>query len=55
MLRFVVSPFVAPPRYGVLLLNVIGAAVLLSDTYAVSERKNLFYLSLTFYGDRCRS
>lgn len=46
LLLFVVSPFVAPLRYGVLLLNIIGAAVLFAGTYAVSLRKKLFYASL---------
>lgn len=46
LLLFVASPFVAPLRYGVLLLSIIGSAVLLSGTYAVSQRKKLFYVSL---------
>lgn len=46
LLLFVVAPFVAPLRYGVLLLNIIGAAVLFSGTYAVSQHKKLFYASL---------
>jgi Ion channel len=46
LLLFVGAPFLAPFRYGVLALLIIGAAVLLSGTYAVSERRKLFYVSL---------
>jgi len=46
LLLFVVSPFVTPLRYGVLILNIIGAAVLLSGTYAVSERRKLFVVTV---------
>lgn len=46
LLLFVGAPFLAPLRYGILILLIIGAAVLLSGTYAVSERKKLFYVSL---------
>jgi hypothetical protein len=46
LLLFVGAPFLAPLRYGVLVMLIIGAAVLLSGTYAVSQRKNLFYVSL---------
>ena len=47
LLLFLVAPFIVTLRYGVLVLNIIGATVLLSGTYAVSERKKLFYLTLT--------
>jgi hypothetical protein len=46
LLLFVLSPFVAPLRYGVLFLNIIGAAVLLSGTHAVSERRKLFAVTV---------
>lgn len=46
LLLFVVVPFIAPLRYGILVMNIIGAAFLLSGIYAISERKTLFYLSL---------
>src|SRR6266404_4895272 len=45
LLFFVLSPLVVTLRYGVLILNTIGAAVLLSGTYAVSERKKLFLVT----------
>jgi voltage-gated potassium channel Kch len=45
-LLFVGAPFLASLRYGVLAMLIIGAAVLLSGIYAVSERRQLFYVSL---------
>jgi len=48
LLLFVLSPIVAPLRYGVLLLNVVAAAVLLSGTHVVSKRKRLFVSTLAF-------
>ena len=46
LLLFVLSPFIASLRYGVLVLNVVAAAMLLSGTHALSERKKLFYASV---------
>lgn len=46
LLLFILSPFIAPLRYGVLVLNIIGAAVLLSGTYAVSQRKRIFVFTV---------
>ena len=46
LLLFISAPFLAPLRYGVLVMLIIGAAVLLSGSYAVSQRKKLFYVSL---------
>jgi hypothetical protein len=46
LLLFVVSPFAATLPFGVVVLNVFGAIVLLSGTYAVSERKHLFVIAL---------
>lgn len=43
---FILSPLIAPFRYGVLVLNIVGAAVLLSGTYAVGPRKRLFGFSV---------
>jgi len=42
LLLFILSPFVVTLRFGVVLLNLAGVAVLLSGTYAVSERKRLY-------------
>jgi len=42
LLLFVVGPFVLRFRDGVLFLNVIGAAILVAGSYALSERKQLF-------------
>jgi Ion channel len=46
LLLFIVSPFAAALRFGVVVLNVFGAVVLLSGTYAVSKRKHLFVITL---------
>ncbi|HWY40093.1 MAG TPA: hypothetical protein VNX27_04790 [Chthoniobacterales bacterium] len=43
---FIASPFVAPYYYGPTILNVIGAAMLLSATYAVSRRRSFFIVGL---------
>jgi hypothetical protein len=43
---FIVSPFVAPYYYGPTILSVIGAAMLLSATYAVSRRRSCFSVGL---------
>src|SRR5882724_5115034 len=42
LLLFILSPFFVPLRFGVVLINIVGVAVLLSGTYAVSERKRFF-------------
>ena len=42
LLLFILSPFVITLRFGVVLINIVGVAVLLSGTYAVSARKRLF-------------
>ncbi|HEX4638836.1 MAG TPA: ion channel [Chthoniobacterales bacterium] len=44
---FIVSPFVATYYYGPTILNLFGAAVLLSATYAVSRRRNFVFVSLS--------
>ncbi len=43
---FIASPFVAPYYYGPAILNVVGAAMLLSATYAVSRRRSFFIVGL---------
>lgn len=45
LLLFTISPFVVPRHFGVVVINVAGAAVLLLGTYAVSERKRLFLVT----------
>ena len=42
LLLFILSPFVIALRFGVVLINIVGVAVLLSGTYAVSKRKRFF-------------
>ena len=46
LLLFVLAPLGVTLRYGVLILDVIGAAILLSGTYAISERKKLYWVTL---------
>ena len=43
---FITSPFVIPYYYGPTILNIIAAIVLLSATFAVSERRSLFIFAL---------
>jgi hypothetical protein len=43
---FVISPFIVPLYYGPTALNVIAASVLLSATYAVSERRLLLIIGM---------
>ncbi len=42
LLLFLVTPFVASIRYGVVFITIAGSIVMLSGTYAVSERTRLF-------------
>ncbi|HXP35171.1 MAG TPA: potassium channel family protein [Chthoniobacterales bacterium] len=42
LLLFVIGPFIVTFRHGVLFLNVLGAAILVAGSYALSERKQLF-------------
>jgi hypothetical protein len=46
LLLFIVSPFVVPLRQGILILNVIGAGFLVAGSYALSERRKLFVVSI---------
>jgi voltage-gated potassium channel len=46
LLLFVVAPFVAPLHHGILVMNVISAAVLVAGSYALSERKYLFAIAV---------
>jgi Ion channel len=50
LVLFILSPFVVPLRFGIVLLNIAGVAVLLSGTYAVSERKRLFAVTVILAG-----
>jgi voltage-gated potassium channel len=43
---FITSPFVVPYYYGPTILNIIAAIVLLSATFAVSERRSFFIFAL---------
>src|SRR5438477_10904561 len=43
---FILSPFVVPYYYGPTILNIIAAGVLLSATYAVSERRSFLIFGL---------
>lgn len=46
LLLFIVSPIVVELRHGVLVLNIVGAGILLAATYAISERKRLFHVAV---------
>jgi len=46
LLLFLVSPFVVSVRYGVVITTIAGAIVLLSGTYAVSDRRRFFVVTL---------
>jgi hypothetical protein len=43
---FILSPFVVTYRHGPTILNIVGAAVLLTATYAVSERKHFLIVAV---------
>jgi hypothetical protein len=46
LLLFVITPFVETLRYGLVVLSVAGTTVIVSGTYAVSERRRLFVVTL---------
>jgi hypothetical protein len=43
---FAAAPLVVPFTHGVLILNIVGVAVLLAGSYALSERKHLFAIAI---------
>lgn len=46
LLLFLITPFVEAIRYGIVILTIAGAIVLLSGIYAMSERRRLFVITL---------
>jgi hypothetical protein len=46
VLLFIVAPVIAPLRYGVLILNLMGAAIILSGTHVVRERRKLHAVTI---------
>jgi len=46
LLVFTISPLLVTFRHGVLILNVIGAMVVLAGAYTLSERKHLFTIAI---------
>jgi hypothetical protein len=46
LLFFAASPFVVAFRHGILVLNIIGTAVLVAASYALSERRHLFTIAI---------
>jgi voltage-gated potassium channel len=46
LLLFIVAPFVVALHHGILVMNVISAAVLVAGSYALSERKRLFAIAV---------
>jgi len=47
LLLFIISPFIVPYYYGPSILNIIAVAVLLSATYAVSQRRLFLIIGLS--------
>ena len=45
LLLFLITPFVEAIRYGIVILTIAGAIVLLSGIYAMSERRRLFVVT----------
>jgi voltage-gated potassium channel Kch len=50
LLLFIGSPFVVTFRHGILVLNIIGIAVLVAGSYALSERRHLFTIAIVLSG-----
>src|SRR5712692_1725171 len=46
LVLFTLSPFVVTFRHAVLILNIIGATVLVAGSYALSERKHQFTIAI---------
>jgi hypothetical protein len=46
LLLFIAAPFVVTSRYGVIIMNAIAAMVLITASYALSERKHLFAIAI---------
>ena len=46
LLLFLVSPFVVSVRYGTVIITIASAIVMVSGTYAVSERRRFFVVTL---------
>jgi len=44
---FIASPFVVPYYYGPIVLNIVAVALLLSASYAVSERRLFLIIGLS--------
>jgi len=42
----IAGPMLVPFRHGILILNILGAIVLVSGSYAISDRKNLFVIGI---------
>ena len=48
LVLIILSPFVLTFRFGVLLLNIVGVAILLAGTYAVRAQRKLFITTAIF-------
>jgi Ion channel len=46
LLLIVISPFAVTFRHGILVLNILGAGVLVAGSYALSERRYLFITAI---------
>jgi voltage-gated potassium channel Kch len=47
---FLVTPLIAPFRHGALILNAIAAIVLVTASYALMERRRLFFIAVALSG-----
>jgi hypothetical protein len=48
LLLIIAAPIVVPLRHGILVINVIGATVLILASYAVSDRKDFLAVAIIF-------
>ena len=46
LLLFIVSPMVLALRHGILIINIVGAGVLIAASYALSRHKHLFVTAI---------
>lgn len=46
LLLFTVAPFVVTHRHGVIIQNVLSTAVLVAGSYALSERRQVFFIAI---------
>src|SRR6266702_1223158 len=50
LLIMIATPLLAPLRPGLLVVNIIGATVLIAGSYAISDRKHFFAVAIALSG-----